>query len=89
MQPPTEVEPEILAVFYVIYFNARDYRRQHVVRRQFVVRGELEPRIENRLWFEGLIGGTLQAARASLPEGVTLLPRQPDDDPSIVEAWMV
>lgn len=75
-------------MFYVVYFNTRDFPGQHVVRRQFVAEGSTQPQIEARIWFEGLVGGSLAAARASLPQGLTHLPRQRRDDPTIVEVWM-
>lgn len=83
----TDVQPDGI-MFYVVYFNTRDCPGQYVVRRQYVEPGSVEPKIEACIWFEGLVGGSLDAARRSLPAGLTHLPRQRRDDPTIVEAWM-
>lgn len=35
-----------------------------------------------------VLGATLEAVRALLPRGLDCLPRQPGDDPCIVECWL-
>lgn len=34
------------------------------------------------------VGDTLEQCRETLPEGLFMIPRQPNDDPVIVECWV-
>jgi hypothetical protein len=71
--------------FWTIYERPSDYPQGFVVRRSWVVRGHLNPLPELgplQLY------ATLEEARASLPDDLTCLGRQPTDDPVIVESWV-
>ena len=67
---------------YVVYFNPSDYPGMYVVRRQVAGRGTVTP--DRRPLG---VSTTLDQVRCSLPPGLTLIPRHPDDDPCIVEVW--
>lgn len=74
---------ELLA-FHVVYERPRDFPTMFVVRRQVVMKeGGIVP--------DGDAMGftTLEGAREHCEElGLTCLPRDPDDDPVIVETWV-
>jgi hypothetical protein len=72
-----------ILTFHVVYKNPLDYPHKFVVRKQWVERGAViaSP--------DCTVHDTLEAARASVPEGAILVPRSPDDDPVIVESWML
>ena len=69
-------------VIWVIYERPRDYPNSYVVRPQAMVDGML---IASQ---ECVVAPTLEAARAALPHGLTMIPRFENDDPAIVETWI-
>jgi len=71
---------------YVIYQRPKDWPQYaYVVRRWRVVPGVRAPLADIRPW---ALTQTIQLARASIPPGLVLLPRSPEDDPVIVETWL-
>lgn len=68
---------------FTVYGNPRDYPGAFVVRRWTIGRhgraADVQPHAVER---------TLEAARASLPDGLYCLGREPGDDPAIVEVWI-
>lgn len=62
---------------FVIYERPNDFPESFVVRRF-----ELD-----QATAEHCIAPTLAQARAALPPLLSVLPRQPEDDPKIVEVW--
>lgn len=71
--------------FWTIYERPADYPQGFVVRRSWVVRGRLDPLPELGPL---QVHSTLDQARASLPDGLNCLGRQPTDDSVIVESWV-
>lgn len=65
----------------VIYFNPRDYPGQYVNRQYEIRPGQIRPG-------PAFAFATLEEARQSIPEGMVMLSRCPDDDPTIVEVWI-
>lgn len=65
---------------WVIYDRPRDYP-DHVVVRKWLVREQAEPT-------PCTLHDSIEAARAALPPGLVCLPRDPHDDPFIVETWL-
>lgn len=68
----------------VIYSNPFDYPGRYVARIQWampggVVQADKEPLV---------VVDTLEQARAAVPGGMTMLPRDPRDEPQIVEVWL-
>jgi len=70
-------------VLYTVYGSPRDYPGEFVVRRSVVAGGavKIDPELFAR-------APTLDAVRALLPPHLYPLPRQPGDDPVIVEVWL-
>lgn len=66
---------------YGIYDNPKDAPGKFIVRRWEVRAGKVEGK-------ERVIWDTLEEARKSVSNGRTAIPRQPSDDPCIVETWM-
>lgn len=69
---------------WVIYADPADYPGRVVLRRQHVGRDatitvDADP---------AAVVDTIEQARAALPEGLTHLSRQPEDEPQIVECWL-
>lgn len=80
------VEPdaeEPLMIQYAIYDHPKDFPEGYVVREWWIMQNRSEP-------LPGMCGGhdTLEKARASLPDGLTKIARHPDDDPTLIEAWV-
>jgi hypothetical protein len=69
-------------IFWTVYENPSDFPGKFVVRRSMANAGVL--RMERAAWF---VGDTLEDARASIPQHLHQQPREPDDDPPIVEVW--
>lgn len=71
-----------MLTFYAIYDHPKDYPNNFVVRKWVpgcgIVYASLKP----------VLAGSLEAARAALPKGLTQLPPHPDDDPVLVEVWV-
>ena len=70
-------------MFYVIYFDPKDFPGMYVVRRHRVARASVLPEIQ-AFW----IGESLDEARARVPEGSICIPRDKEDEPQIVESWV-
>lgn len=67
----------------VIYENPSDYPGKFVARRQWAGRGGvlLEPG-------PLIVGDSLTEVRGVIPDGMVRLPRDPNDEPQIVECWI-
>lgn len=69
---------------WVVYFNPRDYPGKFVLRGQDVFPGQDEPVPQTGC----LVRDTIEDIRQPLEErGLYREPRQPQDDPAIVEVW--
>lgn len=68
---------------YVVYDNPSDYPGKFVVRRQTPINGIVVA--ENKPM---IIASTLEEARAAIPRDLMRFPRDPSDDPVIVESWL-
>jgi hypothetical protein len=78
---PTAIDPalEPVPIFWVIYDHPADYP-EHFVARVFVL-DQPQRKI--------MLTGDLEHFRKMFRErGYTLFPRDPSDDPAIVESWM-
>lgn len=75
---------ERMLAIVVVYFNPSDYPGVYVARRQWACKGgvvEVEA--------QPLAVGSLDDVRAAVPpENDHWMPRQPADDPSILEVWL-
>lgn len=84
--PTTQTEPaakpEPFAT-WTIYDHPSDYPHAYVARKWLVVAGNPEPQPAPGV----LTHPDLGVLRALLPPGLTMLPRQPGDDPVILETW--
>ena len=69
-------------VMFTVYDHPRDYPDSYVVRRWLIGAGEVTADPEPTC-----VTPSLELARASIPDGLYLLHRHRDDDPSIVETW--
>lgn len=67
---------------WTIYDHPRDYPTSFVARLS-VIHGPT-PVMTSKVF----TGATLEAVRDQLPEGLASLPRNPQDDPVIVECWL-
>jgi hypothetical protein len=67
---------------YTIYYDPADAPGRFVAREWRIVRGLAEPQL-GQAW----IADTLEAARSIVPEDLVMIPRDPDDDETIVETW--
>lgn len=74
-------DPNDLSVWTVTE-NPSDHPGKFVARRHVVGRGEVRPTDDHH------IADTLAEVRDMLPAGLYPLPRQPGDDPVIVESWI-
>jgi hypothetical protein len=68
---------------YTVYENPADYPGKFVVRRFTIEQAHAVA--DRDPWF---IGDTLHDARNSLPQGLTRIDRDPNDDPVILETWI-
>lgn len=69
---------------YTIYFDPLDYPGAYVVRGSTVTEGK----VSHDRSVQG-VADSLEAARELVPKGFdTLFPRQPSDEPQIVECWI-
>lgn len=71
-------------VQFVIYRNPSDFPDRFVVRRWYVVQGELQPRCDAI----ACVCSSLAEARKSVAPGLTCIHRDPNDDPVICEVWL-
>lgn len=67
--------------FFVIYDSPRDFPGRFVTRRWSVTKGQKSTA------HEATDHATLDEARQAVPQGLKCLPRQPEDEPQVVEAW--
>lgn len=67
---------------WTVYDHPRDYPTHWVVRESVVAGGKLT--MAPSPW----LAVTLDEARALVPPGLHCMPRQPTDDPVIVEVWL-
>ena len=67
---------------YTIYENPKDYPGLFVVRRWEIMPGS----VQVSRWVRTAL--TINQARALLPYGVVCLPRNTEDDPSLVGSWI-
>lgn len=70
---------------FCVYFDPTDYPGQYVVREW--VLGQYHAGFAP-LPTPHAVGPTLHAVRATIPPGLACLPRDPADDPVIVEVWL-
>lgn len=68
---------------FTIYAHPRDYPAGYMVRCWAVFPGAPEPRPQ-----AAMVATSLEAARGLVPRGLYRLPREPTDDPCIVETWI-
>lgn len=68
---------------FTVYHNPRDYPGKWVVRGNNTVGGLIVNDPEPTY-----VGDSLAGARASIPHGMTMIPRMPGDEPPIVEVWV-
>jgi hypothetical protein len=69
---------------YTVYASPRDYPGEYVARRSLIdPAGSIEPDREICARSH-----SLTMLRAALPPGLYCLPRNPNDDPAIVECWL-
>jgi hypothetical protein len=68
---------------WVIYEKPRDFPNHFVVRRQWAV-GKNHIEVDR----ECHLTRTLEEARKLIPLGLYRFPRDPSDDPFIVESWL-
>ena len=73
-----EKKPERALEIFTVYFNPLDYPGLYVVR----VFWNATPTVY------GWTAPTLEEVRARLPRGLVCLPREPGDEPQIVECWL-
>jgi hypothetical protein len=72
-----------LLTIFVIYQNPSDYPGKFVVRAQDALpSGEVRPHPDC------IVCDTIEQARETVPPGLVLLTRAPDDDPVIYETWI-
>lgn len=69
--------------FWTIYDKPDDYPHCFVARRFEVRRGIAEP----FRTADAIISADLEAVRSQLPQGLSLIPRELNDAPHIVESW--
>jgi len=73
---------EAVLPYWVVTSNPSDFRGKIVVRRWNVRDGQTESTNEHHVY------DSLEQARRHRPEGTTTIPRDPQDDPVIVETWI-
>ena len=71
-------------IIYTIYDHPNDHPNSFVCRRYEVIVGFPEPFPREIV----AIGLTLKEVQDKLPEGLALIPKDPNDDPKIVESWL-
>lgn len=69
---------------WTIYTNPGEGRGEYVARKWIVILGSNEPLATGVT----VKSKTLAKVRRKLPPGLVCLPRDPYDDPGIVESWM-
>jgi hypothetical protein len=79
---PNNYRPDDLPM-WAIYRRPRDYPDGYVARLWLIRRRTEVPLPTNVI----VTAPTLAGVRAKLPPGLVCLPRQPGDDPKIVETW--
>lgn len=68
---------------WVVYCNPSDYPNKYVVRvHQAMNDGTVE--VSKNAW----VRDSLAEVRSLVPWGLFCMPRDPNDDPSIVESWL-
>lgn len=68
---------------YTVYYNSTDYPNRYVVRR-FTIRAQGW----TADWTPLAVADTLEDVRQAIPPGLHCLPRDPHDEPQIVEVWL-
>lgn len=68
---------------YVVYKNPRDYPGKFVVRHWAIMKGGNIQKGDCLA-----VSESKESALESIPPGLYKLPRQPNDDPAIVEVWI-
>jgi hypothetical protein len=69
---------------WTIYDSPRDYPGLFVARLFLICIGELEPVGTGKVF----LAETLEGVRNQLPPGLYRMPRDPSDEPAIVESWL-
>lgn len=69
---------------WTIYNNPSDCPGEFVARKWVVILGSNQPHATNVT----VKSKTLAKVRRKLPPGLVRMPRDPSDDPGIVESWM-
>jgi hypothetical protein len=69
---------------WTIYDSPRDYPGLFVARLFLICKGELEPVGTGKVF----LAETLEGVRNQLPPGLYRMPRDPSDEPAIVESWL-
>lgn len=72
-----------LTLCYVITHKTKDFGDKYVVRISRITAGSVIPDKEPHA-----VCDSLESARAAVPPGLMLFPRDAKDDPVIVENWM-
>lgn len=76
-------EKTSLMTQWVIYYNTSDYPGKYVVRKCHIFADGLN------LHGEGIVTNTLDEARSVIPLGLHRIQRYDEDDPVIVETWIL
>ena len=82
-RPCYDATQHILAINFAIYFNCIEAPGKYVVRRWQIEKDANGPQPYDAKEFD-----TLELARASLVPALSRIPRDPLDDPSLVETWI-
>lgn len=82
---PPVMTPDGGVCTFALYIDPADYPGQYVVRRWVVPRGSVEGIPDREPLYVGL---SRTEAAASVPQGLTWLPRLPQDDPAICGVWL-
>jgi hypothetical protein len=75
---------DVVLTIWTIYFNPKDFPGRWVTRNFLIVRGTPAPVAGNNIF----LSDSLQAARSVIPDDMTCLGRQDEDEPQIVESWI-
>jgi hypothetical protein len=71
-----------VVIMWTVYHRPKDHPDARWVARRFEVTNVVKP--TNDMF----VADSLNELRILLPRGLHCMPRQPDDDPTIVEVWL-
>ena len=80
-----EEEEEMLSV-YTIYDHPKDHPTKFVLRKSLA--GSVDGKATVQHTNEYVCCDPLEEARRYVPPGLYCMPRQPEDDPVIIESWL-